>query len=477
MTSHTGKEFRSRLAAFSIALTVLTLAVFTPGLSDFASTWKQTKPADASGWSRVPQILKRIVPPGFPDKNFLVTDYGAVSGGKALCTEAFAKAIEACSKAGGGHVVVPKGIFLTGAIHLMSNVDLHLSEGAVVRFSTDPKDYLPVVRVRWEGSDAMNYSPLIYAFGQENIALTGKGLLDGSADSLHWWPWKKLANQPDSRPRLMKLNDDKVPVDKRIFGEGYYLRPTFVEFFKCKNVLIKDVRLEKAPFWFLHPVFCTNVTIEGIETNSNGPNTDGCDPESCNDVLIQNCIFNDGDDCIAIKSGRNSDGRLADVPAKDIVIRDCKMKDGHGGVSIGSEISGGCSDVYVENCKLSSPNLDQGLRIKSNAKRGGVIENIYARNLEIGQVKEAIVRITMNYDPPEAKGYSYYPVMKNIVVENVASRKSTYGLYFDGLPQSKIDGVEIKDCKFDGVRKGDNVTNTVGLKLEHFYINGKLVKE
>lgn len=275
----------------------------------------------------------------------------------------------------------------------------------------------------------------------------------------------------------MKLNDDKVPVDRRVFGDGYYLRPTFVEFFRCKNVLIKDVRLEKAPFWFLHPVFCTNVTIEGIETNSNGPNTDGCDPESCNDVLIQNCVFNDGDDCIAIKSGRNNDGRLADIPAKDIIIRDCKMKDGHGGVSIGSEISGGCSDVYVENCKLSSPNLDQGLRIKSNAKRGGIVENIYARNLEIGQVKEAIVRITMNYDPPEAEGYSYYPVMKNIVVENVTGQKSKYGLYFDGLSQSKIENVLIRDCKFDGVKKGEDVTNTVGLKLENFYINGKLVKE
>ncbi len=459
-----------------ISSAVLASVLFTPG-GDFAASVKHSTADDTTGWSQVPGILKRIVPPTFPDRNFAITDYGAVAGGKTMCTEAFAKAIEACSKAGGGHVLVPKGVFLTGAIHLKSNVDLHISEGAVVRFSTNPKDYLPVVLARWEGSEVMNYSPLIYAYGQTNIAVTGKGLLDGQADSVHWWPWKKLSNQPNSRPRLMKLNDENVPVAKRIFGEGCYLRPTFVEFYECKNVVIKDVRLEKAPFWFLHPVLCTNVTIDGIETNSNGPNTDGCDPESCTDVLMQNCVFNDGDDCIAIKSGRNNDGRRDDVPASNIIIRDCTMKDGHGGVSIGSEISGGCSNVFIEDCRLSSPNLDQALRIKSNAKRGGVIDNIYARNLEIGQVKEAIVRITMNYDPREAKGYSYYPVMKNISVENVTSQKSTYGLYLDGLPESKIDGVVIKDCKFAGVKKGNDVTNTSNLKFKNVYINGKLVKE
>ncbi len=451
--------------------------MFIAPVRDFALTGNQKTVVDKSGWDRVPQILKRIIPPTFPEKNFPITDYGAVPGGKTLCTEAIAKAIEACNKAGGGHVVVPKGVFLTGAIHLKSNVDLHVSDGAVLKFSTNPKDYLPVVHARWEGSDVMNYSPLIYAYGQENIALTGKGLLDGQADSTHWWPWKKLSNEPNSRPRLMRLNDEKVPVKERIFGEGCYLRPTFVEFFRCKNVLIKDVRLEKAPFWFLHPVLCTNVTIDGIETNSNGPNTDGCDPESCDDVLIKNCVFNDGDDCIAIKSGRNNDGRRVDVPAKNIVITDCTMKDGHGGVSIGSEITGGCSNVFVENCNLSSPNLDQALRIKSNAKRGGVVQDIYARNLTIGQVKVSIVRINLNYDPPEAKGYKYYPVVKNIFVENVNTQKSEYGLFLNGLPESKIENVVIKDCKFDGVARGNSIENITGLKLENVYINGKLVKE
>ncbi len=467
------KRFLILVVGFSLS-SIMALGI---PIDELASTGNLKIVEGNSGWSSVPQILKRIVPPTFPERNFSITDYGAIADGKTLCTDAIANAIDACSKAGGGHVIVPKGIFLTGAIHLKNNVDLHVSEGAILKFSTNPKDYLPVVHVRWEGSDAMNYSPLIYAYGQENIALTGKGLLDGQADSTHWWPWKRLSNEAGSRPRLMKFNDENVPVEGRVFGEGHYLRPTFVEFFKCKNVLIRDVKLENAPFWFLHPVLCTNVTIDGVETNSYGPNTDGCDPESCDDVLIKNCIFNDGDDCIAIKSGRNNDGRKVDVPSKNIVITGCIMKDGHGGVSIGSEITGGCSEIFVENCKLSSPNLDQALRIKSNAKRGGLIENIYARNLEIGQVKEAIIRITMNYDPQEAKGYSHYPVIKNIFVDNVTSRKSTYGLYFDGLPQSKIENIFIKNCKFNGVKKGNDVTNTARLKLEDVYINGKPIKE
>ncbi len=458
------------------ALSVLVATMIAIPVSVLASTGTGSRAEHESGWNLVPQILKRIVPPKFPDRNFVITDYGAVPGGKKLSTAAFAKAIDACSKAGGGHVVVPKGVFLTGAIHMKSNVDLHITRGAVVKFSTNPKDYLPVVHVRWQGIDAMNYSPLIYAYGQKNIAVTGKGLLDGQADSQHWWPWKKLSNEPNSWPRLAKFNDEKVPVAKRIFGEGYYLRPTFVEFFRCENVLIKDVRLENAPFWFLHPVLCTNVTVDGVETNSDGPNTDGCDPESCTDVLIEKCVFNDGDDCIAIKSGRNNDGRRVDVPAKNIIVRDCKMKNGHGGVSIGSEITGGASNIFVENCMMSSPELDQALRLKSNKKRGGVIQDVYARNIVVGQVKVAILRINLRYDPPEAKGYSYYPVVKNVFLQNITSKKSRYGLYLNGLPQSKISNVVLKDCRFDGVAKGNNITNAVGLKYENVHINGELLK-
>lgn len=465
-----GNSRRSFVAATSFLLAIIMISVGS--IPVFAGNREEA----ARGWNLVPQILKRIVPPKFPDRNFVITDYGAVAGGKTLCTDAFVKAIDACSKAGGGHVVVPEGVFLTGAIHLKSNIDLHISEGAVVKFSTNPNDYLPLVHARWQGITLMNYSPLIYAYGQENVALTGRGLLDGQADSQHWWPWKKLSNKPISWPLLEKYNDEKAPLNDRVFGPGHYLRPTFVEFYRCRNVLIKDVHLENSPFWFLHPVLCTNVTIDGVETNASGPNTDGCDPESCTDVLVQHCVFNTGDDCIAIKSGRNNDGRRVNVPAKDMIIRDCTMRNGHGGVSIGSEITGGAEDIFIENCNMSSPDLDQALRLKSNKKRGGIIQNIYARNIKVGQVKVSILRVNLNYDPPEAKGYSYYPIVRNVFVDNLTSQKSEYGLFLTGLPQSKIQHIVLKDCELGGVAKGNNIQFTTGLRLENVWINGELSK-
>ena len=465
-----GNSRRSFVAATSFLLAIIMISVGS--IPVFAGNREEA----ARGWNLVPQILKRIVPPKFPDRNFVITDYGAVAGGKTLCTDAFVKAIDACSKAGGGHVVVPEGVFLTGAIHLKSNIDLHISEGAVVKFSTNPNDYLPLVHARWQGITLMNYSPLIYAYGQENVALTGRGLLDGQADSQHWWPWKKLSNKPISWPLLEKYNDEKAPLNDRVFGPGHYLRPTFVEFYRCKNVLIKNVHLENSPFWFLHPVLCTDVTIDGVETNASGPNTDGCDPESCTDVLVQHCVFNTGDDCIAIKSGRNNDGRRVNVPAKEMIIRDCTMRNGHGGVSIGSEITGGAEDIFIENCNMSSPDLDQALRLKSNKKRGGIIQNIYARNIKVGQVKVSILRVNLNYDPPEAKGYSYYPIVRNVFVDNLTSQKSEYGLFLTGLPQSKIQHIVLKDCELGGVAKGNNIQFTTGLRLENVWINGELSK-
>jgi polygalacturonase len=446
------------------------------------------KKSEKNGWEQVPEILKKIVAPKFPDKVFNIIKYGAVADGKTLCTKAFEKAIDACTKKGGGIVEVPKGEYLTGSIHLKNNVNLHISEGAVVKFSTNPKDYLPVVYARWEGVELMNYSPLIYAYEKENIAVTGSGLLDGQADNEHWWNWagsKRFgwkegmpsARDSLSRPRLMKLGDDNVPVKERIFGKGYYLRPAFIEFYKSKNILIQGVHLKDSPFWFLHPVLSQNITIDGITTNSVGPNTDGCDPESCTDVWIKNCTFSDGDDCIAIKSGRNNDGRRVNVPSTNFVIQNCNMKDGHGGVVIGSEITGGCWNVFAEDCEMNSPNLDRALRIKSNTKRGGVVRNIYMRNVKIGQVKEAIVKLNMHYDPPEAIGYHYNPVFENIYVQNVTSQKSRYGLFLDGLEDSQIRNIIIEDCKFNGVDRGNYTNYVEGLKLINVYINGELQKD
>ncbi|MEP6901473.1 MAG: glycoside hydrolase family 28 protein, partial [Actinomycetota bacterium] len=364
----------------------------------------QTSSADV--WTtEYPRILARIKPPKFKKKDYLITKYGAVSDGKTLSTEAFRKAIEECSKAGGGRVVVPRGEFLSGAIHLQSNVNLYLSKDATVKFSMNPKDYLPIVHTRWEGMELMHLSPFIYAYEQTNIAVTGEGTLDGQGKAF-FWKWHgnpkyggnpEVLSQKEDRAKLYEMMDKGVPVAERIFGAGAYLRPQFIQPYKCKNVLIEGVRIIDSPMWEIHPVLCENVTVRKVHISSHGPNNDGCDPESCKDVLIEDCFFDTGDDCIAIKSGRNDDGRRINVPTENVIVRGCEMKDGHGGITIGSEISGGVRNIFGENCLMDSPNLDHALRVKNNASRGGLLENFYFRNITVGQVAHAVVTIDFNY--------------------------------------------------------------------------------
>jgi unsaturated rhamnogalacturonyl hydrolase len=406
--------------------------------------------ADQPEWNQVPKILKRIVAPKFPAHNFLITDFGAVADGKTDCSAAIAKAISVCAENGGGHVVVPAGEFLTGAIHLKSNVDLHLAAtNSVLKFSTDPNKYLPVVFTRFEGTELYNFSPLIYALGQKNIAVTGEGTLDGQADDSNWMAWKNSS----FRKVLVQMATDGVPVEQRVFSESNHLRPDFIEFNRCENVLIEGVHIRRSPMWELHPLLCTNVTVRGVDIFSHGVNNDGCDPESCRDVLIEKCIFDTGDDCIAIKSGRNNDGRRVNVPSQNIVIRDCTFRDGHGGVTIGSEISGSCSNVFVENCEMSSPNLVCVLRLKSNAVRGGVIQNIFMRNVNVGTVKDSVLQIDFLYDEG-AKG-DFKPVARNLVMENITVAQTPRVLNVRGFPAADISGVRIYNSTFKQIQKPD----------------------
>jgi polygalacturonase/lysophospholipase L1-like esterase len=454
-----------------------------PGAETFAHVPTQTHGAAAADpWARVPEILKRIKPPVFPRRDFAVTKYGAAGDGKTDCTEAFRKAVAACNKAGGGRVVVPPGVFLTGPIHLLSNVNLHVSEGATVRFSREPKAYLPVVFTRWEGMELMNYSPLVYAFEQKNIAVTGTGTLDGNSDRDNWWPWKGqerhgwkkgTPNQLKARKSLEEMTERGAPVSERIFGEGHFLRPQFVQPYRCQNVLIEGVRVVNSPMWELNPVLCTNITVRKVRIESHGPNNDGCDPESCRDVLIEDCLFDTGDDCIAVKSGRNADGRRLNVPSENIVIRGCQMKDGHGGVTIGSEISGGVRYLFAENCTMDSPNLDHALRFKNNAVRGGLLENIFFRNITVGQVAHAVLTVDFNYEEG-AKG-KFTPVVRNLVVDGLKSGKSKHALDVQGFENAPVYDLRLRDCTFENVARASVVKNVAGLTLENVRVNGKLV--
>jgi Endopolygalacturonase len=432
----------------------------------------------------MPGILKRIKPPVFPKRDFPVIKFGAKANETTDSTEAFRKAIAACDSAGGGRVVVPAGTFLTGAINLKSNVNLYLSPGATIKFSKSPGDYLPVVFTRWEGTELMNYSPFIYAFEQTNIAITGEGTLDGQSGNDSWWPWNGRANygwkegQPNQRAdraALQNMAEQGVPVNQRLFGAGHYLRPQFIQPYRCKNVLIEGVRIINSPMWEIHPVLCTNVTVSGVKISSRGPNNDGCDPESCTDILIENCDFDTGDDCIAIKSGRNADGRRLNAPTQNIIIRGCRMRDGHGGITVGSEISGGVRNLFAEKCRLDSPNLDHALRVKNNATRGGLLENFYFRDIEVGQVAHAVITIDFNYEEG-AKG-NFTPVLRNYSVERLVSEKSKHVADIQGLANAPIYDLRLDNCTFNNAAEPSIVKNVKGLNLVNVKVNGNVITQ
>jgi unsaturated rhamnogalacturonyl hydrolase len=429
--------------------------------------------ATASGWAEAEKILARIKPPTFPVRDCVITQYGAAEGGQKDATDAIRKAIEACSQAGGGRVVVPAGVFLTGAIHLKSNINLHVSEGATLRFSPDPAAYLPVVLTRWEGIECMNYSPLIYALDQENIAVTGSGTLDGSASDENWWKWARKGPDKTSMatPDIKALNaqsESATPVPNRVFGANHYLRPNFIQPYRSKNILIEGLTIIRSPMWEINPVLSSNVTVRNLKIVTHGPNNDGCNPDSSSDVLIENTLFDVGDDCIAIKSGRNEDGRRIGRPSENIIIRGSTMKDGHAGVAIGSEIAGSCRNVFIENNRMDSPNLERALRLKSNARRGGVIENIFMRNVQVGQVSEALLTIDFMYE--EGARGNFPPTARNITIENVTAKKSPRLFYIQGFEAATIDGIHVRNSDLSGVTATEVVEHAGKIELDHVRI-------
>jgi len=438
--------------------------------------------ADASAWRQAGRVLARVNPPTFPSRTFDIMKYGAVKGGTANCTDAIREAVTACNAAGGGHVVVPAGTFFTGAIRLLSNVDLHLEDGATLVFSQDPNDYLPVVYSRWEGIELMNYAPFIYAFEEENVGVTGDGTLDGQADNSHWWPWKGKTDfgwhsgdpdQSEDDTLCQHLADDGVPVSERVFGAGHYLRPSFIQPYRCRNVVISGVTILRSPMWGIHPVLSHNVTVQGVTVNSHGPNNDGCDPECCRDVVITGCTFDTGDDCIAIKAGKDADGRRVNVPSRDIVIQDCTFADGHGGVTIGSEMTGGVRNVFAEDLRMSSPNLDIALRLKTNSLRGGFIENIHLRNTTVGQVSEQAFLIDFSYG--EGPGCGFDPHVAHITVRNVAVGSAKQAFRLVGYPTDHIQDITLTNCTFANVRADCDVQYVDDLVLRKVRVDGRRV--
>ena len=458
-------------------LQLLLLCLIVPSIAH-AKAW------DEEEYKRIEQSIKA---PTFPEKDFLITKYGAKTTNSAAQNQkAINKAIAACSKKGGGRVIVPSGTFVTGAITLLSHVNLVVEKDAVLKFAFEP-DLYPIVPTRWEGIDCRNLSPCIYAYKQTDIAVTGEGTIDGSGANDTWWPWNgnprfgfkegMISQRGGSRARLLKNAEDSVPMDQRIFTKEDGLRPQLINFYLCENILMENLTLLNSPFWVIHPLLSKNITVRGMKIINDGPNGDGCDPESCDGVLIENCFFNTGDDCIAIKSGRNNDGRLWDKPSENIIIRNCEMKNGHGGVVIGSEISGGCRNVYAENNVMDSPELERVVRIKTNTCRGGVIENINARNIKVGVCKESVLKINLDYEPKEICCRGFVPTVRNVNIENITCEKSKYGVQIIALDSvCNVYDINVKDCHFNGVKDGNySKGQTRDVRFDNLFINGSLV--
>ena len=471
-------------------LQIVMLCMLTPLLAT-AQQWNE---------AQYHQIEQSIRTPKFADKAYVITKYGAKTDNTAAKNQkAIQKAIDLCSKKGGGRVVVPAGQkFLTGAIELKSGVNLEVQENAVLEFVFEPALY-PIVETSWEGLECFNLSPCVYAFKAKDIAITGKGTIDGGGSNDTWWPWNgnkrfgwkegQTSQRNMGRPRLLQAGEDGIPMydekgkrsPERVFAEKDRLRPQLVSFNKCEGILLEDVTLLRSPFWVIHPLHSTDITVRRVKMINDGPNGDGCDPECCDRVLIEDCYFDTGDDCIAIKSGRNRDGRERNMPSKNIIIRNCEMKNGHGGVVVGSEISGGCQNVYAHDCVMDSPELERVLRIKTNSCRGGVIENINMRNIKVGVCKEAVLKINTDYEPKEICCRGYYPTVRNVLMENVTCQKSQYGVMIVGYEADSlsytVNHITVRNCKFDGVygKPVYQIGKAEDVKYEDLIINGSLV--
>jgi polygalacturonase len=334
----------------------------------------------------------------YPDfskcKRFVITDYGAIAGNKDITSAAIAEAIEAASLKGGGVVVVPPGEWLTKKIHLKSNINLHLEKGAVLLFSEDPNDYLPAVHSTWEGYECYNYSPLVYAYQCQNVAITGQGELKAKLDVWREW-YERPSGHMNSLKRLYYLAADGVPVEQRnMVNDSANFRPHFVQFNRCENILLEGVTITHSPFWVIHLYLSKNVVIRNVSVFAHGHNNDGVDPEMSQNVLIEDCTFDQGDDAIAVKSGSIWDAWKLNMPSKNIVMRNCTIKNGHQLLAVGSELSGGIENVWLNNCTVSpGAKMFHLVFIKTNERRGGYVKNIIVENIVADRMGEGVLGI------------------------------------------------------------------------------------
>ncbi len=396
-----------------------------------------------------------------------LTDYGAVGDSLTDNKPVFDKAMKACQEKGGGRIIVPAGVYLVnGPIHMVDNSAIDLQKGAKIIFGTNANDYLPVVPTSWEGTLLYNYSPLIYAYNVKNIAIIGEGTIDGNGKDgfSQWYDRQKPAQQ---KSREMNLHD--TPIDERIFGSGHFLRPQLIQFYQCKNILVEGVTIENSPFWCVHFLMSENIIARKVKFNAFNKNNDGFDPEYSKNILIEDIDFNNADDNVAIKAGRDREGRNTGISSANIVIRNCRFKGLHG-VVIGSEMSAGVENVYVENC-IASGYCKRGIYLKSNPDRGGFIRNIHINNVRFGEVEDAL--FITSYYHGEGKGHE--TDIHNIFVNNFYCKKaSNAGLAIQGFPTKKVRDVHFSNTKIDSCKTAISLSHTENIVFNDVIIGEEI---
>ena len=405
-----------------------------------------------------PFDMPNIKVPDFSNcKRMLITDFGAKQNNKEITSKAIEKAIDNAHKAGGGVVVIPKGEWITGKIHLKSNVNLHLNKGAILVFSENPADYLPAVHSTWEGMECYNYSPLIYAYQCKNIAITGEGEIKAKMDIWTEWFSRPPAHM-NSLKHLYHLASKGIPVEERqMVNDSSHLRPQFIQLNRCENILLEGITISNSPFWVIHPYLSKDIVIRNVKVWAHGHNNDGVDPEMCQNMLIENCIFDQGDDAIAVKSGRNQDAWRLNTPTKNLVIKNCIVKNGHQLLAIGSELSGGIENIYMDNCQVvDGAKLNHLVYIKTNERRGGFVKNIYVSNIKAGKIDEGILGIETdvlyqwrNLVPTYEKRLT--PI-KDIYLENIESTEVKFISKILGQKELPVENIFIKNVIADTIK-------------------------
>ncbi|MBN1377668.1 MAG: glycoside hydrolase family 28 protein [Gammaproteobacteria bacterium] len=418
-------------------------------------------------WKMAEEIVQKIELPTIPDKDFLVSDFGGVANDEQDDRPAIMSAIEKAGNEGGGRVVLTEGNWLSnGPIHLKSNINLHIAENAVLLFGPDPKDYLPVVLTRWEGTELYSYSPLIYAHNVHDVAITGKGTIDGNSESVfHGWIKKQEADQL----ALRNMGANGTPVENRVFAEGTYLRPSIIQFFDAKRVLLEDYTVVNSPFWINHLVYTDHAVVRNLNVASLYGNNDGVDVDSSRYVLIENNIFRTGDDSVVVKSGRDLDGLNIARPSENIVVRNNDMG-GEDGIGLGSEMSGGIRNVFFTDNVLRKGS--SAIRFKSNLDRGGIVEHIRVRNMTVESFNKLF---WFQLDYPGLLGGGYPAIYRDIVFENFTVENA--GIFFEAhAPKgAPLQDVLFKNIVVKNIDKTLILENVQNIQFENVKIGDQTV--